>query len=94
MESVEKSLIIQEDDTASREYNSEEKEAVPIPVSSKKEALALSGETLKLSTVLENIFIPADVARHRYRFACIEDKKYQPDGCVDFKQQTFVRTTT
>ena len=94
MESVEKSLIIQEDDTASREYSSEEKEAVPIPVSSKKEALALSGETLKLSTVLENIFIPADVARHGYRFACIEDKKYQLDGFVDFKQRTFVRAIT
>ena len=49
VESVEKSLIIQEDDTASREYSSVEKEAVPTPVSSKKEASALSGETLKLS---------------------------------------------
>ena len=49
VESVEKSLFIQEDDTASREYSSEEGEPVPIPVSSKKEASALSGKTLKLS---------------------------------------------
>ena len=49
VKSTEKSLFIQEDDTASRKYSSEEKKAVPIPILSKKEALPLSGETLKLS---------------------------------------------
>ena len=47
VESIKKSLFIQEDGTASREYNSEEKEVVPISVSSKKETSGLSGETLK-----------------------------------------------
>ena len=46
VEFIEKPLFIQKDDIASREYSSEEKEIVAIPVSSKKEAATLSGKTL------------------------------------------------
>ena len=44
---IEKPSFIQEDDTASPEYSSEEIEIVPSPVSSKKEASTLSGKTLQ-----------------------------------------------
>ena len=47
VESIEKSLFTQEDDRASLEYSLKEKEVVSIPVASKKETSALSGETLK-----------------------------------------------
>ena len=47
VELFEKPLFVQDDDTASREYSSEDKEVVPIPVSSEKDASTLSGETLK-----------------------------------------------